>query len=407
MSATGPDHGSAGPLTILPALRAGRCDDGGFRLTRKFLDGLLAYAQRWPGPVRVWMAPAQGADSNLDHVEVRPGALPLHLGWLEPDPASLERVMRGSAVVLASLVDRHAHLAAAARRSGVSLVYVTEQSLRTRRQIIGAEAGGPLRRLYRLGWTTALERRYRAAVAAATGVQCNGTPTHEAYRAVNRNALLYFDTRVRDEMVVTPAALEARLDRLARGGPLQLFFTGRLVRIKGVEHLPLVAEALRRAAVPFDMHLCGGGDREPAVRRSIERLGLTRHVRLHGILDFATRLVPMVAAEADLFLCCHRQGDPACTYLETLACGVPLAGYANDAMRGIAAACGAGWTVPLDRPAALARVIASLSANRGAIAAAARAARTFALHHTFERTMDARVDHLRRCAGLGAGRRAA
>jgi glycosyltransferase involved in cell wall biosynthesis len=300
--------------------------------------------------------------------------------------------------VLASLVDKHVHLPKVCRSAGAALVYVSEYSLRTRCQIIRAETANPILRWRREKWTTRLETRCRRAVAAADGVQCNGTPTFVAYRPVNRNPLLYFDTRVRLGEMASAQTLALRRAELLNGGPLRLAFSGRLVPMKGVDHLPLVAAQLKRLGVAFTMDICGGGTLEPGLRAAIQGLGLATCVNLRGVLDFQTELVPLISRRADLFVCCHPQGDPSCTYLETMACGTPIAGYANEAMDGLLRLSGAGWATPMNDPKALAERIAALDRRRSELVQASASARSFASRHSFEHAMRRRVDHLLECA---------
>ena len=116
-----------------------------------------------------------------------------------------------------------------------------------------------------------------------------------------------------------------------------------------------------------------------------------------GRLDFEKELLPFILwqSDVDVFVCCHRQGDPSCTYLETMSCGVPIVGYANEAFAGFVARSGAGWTSPLNRPRALAAKIAQLAAHPEDIREHAFRSLAFAREHTFEETFAARIAHLR------------
>jgi len=389
---------TAGALYILPALRATPDAGGRILLTRKFLDGAAAYAERWPGPVMVCMSANDRPDGNLDHVSVEPDELPFSFRWLEASDRAVTRQIRPASLVLASLVDRHTRMAERCASCGIALVYVSEYSLRTRRQIIRAETANPLLRVRRTWWTTQLEKRYERAVRAADGVQCNGTPVFQAYANVNRSPLLYFDSRVRRSMIVEPQILKARTDELRRGGALRLAFSGRLIPMKGADHLPLVAAELNRLGVAFRMDIYGAGESERAIRAGIDRLNLAGQVVLRGVLEFERELVPRISRDVDLFVCCHRQGDPSCTYLETMSCGTPIVGYDNEAFAGIVRHSGVGWPTPTDDPRALAGRIAALDADRACLAEAADRARVFAERHSFEDTMQRRVEHMRSCA---------
>src|SRR6185295_17610925 len=108
------------------------------------------------------------------------------------------------------------------------------------------------------------------------------------------------------------------------------------------------ADGLRKLGVRFTLDIAGGGTLDAEVRASVAQLGLTDHVRFHGVLDFHDQLLPLIKERADLFVCCHRQGDPSCTYLETFACGTPIAGYANGALDGLSRLSGAAFLSPMD-----------------------------------------------------------
>jgi glycosyltransferase involved in cell wall biosynthesis len=172
-------------------------------------------------------------------------------------------------------------------------------------------------------------------------------------------------------------------------------FSGRLIRMKGADHLPLVAAELNRRQIPFEMTICGDGVLADSMRQQIASLGLSSCVRMPGVLDFATELVPFVKRKDDVFVCCHRQGDPSCTYIETMSCGVPIVGYENEALGGMLRRVPAGIGVPMDDVAALADALARLHADRATLAAMSRRALEFAAENTFEETVRKRMEHLR------------
>jgi hypothetical protein len=121
-------------------------------------------------------------------------------------------------------------------------------------------------------------------------------------------------------------------------------------------------------------------------------------MKLPGNLDFKTELTPLTKRQVDVFVRCHRQGDPSCTYLDVLGWGVPFVGYDNEAFRGVVRHSHTGWMVPMNQPERLAGQIAVLNTNRAAAVSAAYQALDLARQHTFERTFLARIEHLRACA---------
>lgn len=387
----------------MPYLRAHQAASGNLVLTRKFLEGAKAYAEHWPGRVTVAVMKASEPDTNLDHEEVVPGRWPFEV--IER-PDRLDRWgerMRQASLVL--MTDSLFYEPVDTR--DVRYVLTTENTFRTRCQMIFAENPSLLRSGWRL--LKAIRRRLRvgAAVRGAAGIQCNGLPTYNVYGRRHANGLLYFDSRMTRADVIGEQRLEQRLETLTAGSPLRLIFSGRLTRIKGVDDLPLVAAELRRLDISFEMHVCGGGDRATSLAQQVRQLGLEDSVKLHGVLDFRRELLPMVRERSDLFICPHLQGDPSCTYLETLGGGVPIVGYANEAWAPLVGLSKGGWKTPLGKPQGLAQQVAELAERRQDIAAASRAARLFALQHTFEQTFRKRVDHLISCARLPQPSRAA
>lgn len=388
---------SGGRLLLLPSLQVGRGPRGGHVLTKKFVEGAEAYVRRWPGPVTVAIEPSTQPDGNLDHAEWLPEELGFEVVRVSfADRAAMDPLFRDSALVAAGLDHRQAHLAAWAKRAGTKIVYTSEYTLQTRFQIVDAEGGTSLQRTKRKVWAAMQEARYVRALLQADAIQCNGEPTYRLYRRLVKDSLLFFDTRTSDAMVVDDHALRAKRERALAGEPLHLAFSGRLNHMKGADLLVAVAKDLAGRGVPFSFDVFGDGPLAADMRRDSRELG--EQFRMRGVLDFASELVPLVKRDIDLYVICHRQGDPSCTYLETLACGVPIVGFANEAWRGLADHGRFGWSAKMEDVPAIADRIEHLHRNRGELASAMDEARDFASSHTFERTFAKRLDHLQSVA---------
>lgn len=389
------ERSAAKALVILPSIGAVSHADGQITITRKFLDGAAEMAKHWDGPLEVILPPIEAATDNLDSVRIDPRDFGVSVKVVPFEAARLRPELAGAGIVLASVYYQLNDVADWCRQVAVPCVYVAEYTLRTRLQILAAEVTNPLIRTRRRFWEYGQERKIRAGLRLAAGVQCNGTPTYDAYQSLNAGPLLFFDGRVERKMLISPDELAPRLEALQTGCPLRLAFSGRLIRMKGADHLLLVARELKRRQVPFEMTICGDGVLADGMRRQIASFGLQDCVRMSGVLDFAKDLLPFIKREVDLFVCCHRQGDPSCTYIETMSCGVPIVGYANEALAGILQRVAAGTGVPMDDVSALAAAIAQLHADRQTLAAMSRSALEFAAANTFEETFRKRIEHLR------------
>src|ERR1700722_10242190 len=102
----------------------------------------------------------------------------------------------------------------------------------------------------------------------------------------------------------------------------------------------------------------------------------------------------------DLFVCCHIQSDPSCTYLESFGAGLPIVGYYNRMWRGLLKASGAGYASPMGKPTKVVDDIAKLITARELDELSARALE-FAKRHTFELEFQKRVDPLNAAGKAG------
>lgn len=382
-------------LILLPSLCAKRVSDTQMIITQKFLDGVLEYLKYWPSKLVVMLEEDVNLSNNLDNVIVDVSQLPFQIRLVDYDFIQDTEEFCKDIIVVAAVSHRQNHISKVCNLKKIPSIYISEYSLKTRIQIINATNTNLFRIIRKYVWEILQERKQEKAIALATGVQCNGTPTFTAYQAINQHALLYFDSRITEDMLIDLNELEERLHKCQDKKPLRLVFSGRLMKIKGADHLILVAMELKKLGVKFEMFICGDGDIKPQMINQIAELGLTDSVQMMGNLDFKNDLVPFVKRNADLFICCHRQGDPSCTYLETMSCGVPILGYDNEAFVGLVNDSHTGWFVKMNRPDLLAKKIAELDGNRQLIVMESRKSAEFSRHHTFEKTFQKRINHIK------------
>ncbi|MDD9971532.1 MAG: glycosyltransferase [Myxococcales bacterium] len=386
-------------LVVVTNAEADLHADGSIGMTAKFVDGMARYAELWDGPIRCVCPPREAPNTDLDPTTVRSGECGFEVQVSHLDAASLRPALSDAAVVMASAGYLQNHISTLGTEMDVPVVYVCELSIRTRLDIARSEERRPVRLARRAAWELNQERKQRQAIRRGRGVQCNGTPTYDAYRSLTDNALLYFDTRSDDTIIASDAAVERRLAQ-HRNGRLRLGFSGRLVSIKGVDDLVAVAVALAERGVDFEFQIFGDGDRRQSMQAVIDEANLSDRVQLCGAVDFASELMPRIRDEVDLFVCCHLQGDPSCTYLETMACGVPIVGYANEAFAGLLERVNAGQAVKVGDVQALADLIERIAQRREQLYPWSRTAVAFAREHSFERTFERRIAHMASVAGL-------
>ena len=277
---------------------------------------------------------------------------------------------------------------------GAIFVAITELSLLTQLQIARSTHGWGLQLIKSAGWLILNHRRALREIQLAKGLQCNGTPAFDAFARYNASPLLYFDNRTSSDLCASPADLEDRFALLYQRQRLRLLFSGRLSPIKGVHHLVPLACSLRAQGTPFEFWIAGDGPLRASLQAEITEQGLQDQVQLLGTLDFESELMPMLRREIDLFVCPHLQGDPSCTYLETLCAGVPIVGYANEAWRGLQRLSSAGRLCASARPHAMASEIGALSIDFAALRQLANHALAFGSQHLFDAEFERRIAHL-------------
>lgn len=381
-------------LIVLPSIQALKRSGGNFVLTQKYLEGVQALARFWPGPVTSLVELTVEKSTDFDHIEVdaqMPDAA------IEVRPASPGAVMErahGAAAVLGTLNRRDAALAPLCLRAGLPLIFVTEYTPSTEMQIVRAGTRNPLLRLRRKLWLARTTVIRNAAARQAAALQCSGTPTFEYYADMQPNRLLFFDNRLRADEILTEDACKEKFATLRSGRPLRLVYGGRFVPMKGVMDLPEVASALNAAGLRFQLDIYGDGPLRTKLVGRISELSLGGSVRVHPPDDFRTGWTRMLKESADVFVCCHPQGDPSSTYPEVMSCGVPIVGYDNEAFKGIAAHSNTGWLVENGAPRAMAAKIIELDTDREALERAALEGLAFARRTAFETTFKARAEHL-------------
>ena len=382
-------------LLILASLPALRNSEGQWLLPGKFVTGMKAYAKRWPGPIVVGLQAGDAPTGDLDNRYFSPDELPFELLTVSfPELAAYGGSLLEGAVVLAILNHTLYGLGQRCLECGAIFVANAELSLRTQLQIAKATHGWGWQLIKTGVWLTLNHRHAVQEIRLAQGLQCNGTPTFDAFARYNPSPLLYFDNRTTSELCATSADLEVRFASLSQRQRLRLLFSGRLHPIKGVHHLIPLALALRAQGTPFELWIAGDGPLMTALQAQVADEGLQEQVRLLGALDFERELLPLLRQEVDLFVCPHLQGDPSCTYLETLCAGVPIVGYANEAWSGLQRLSSAGRLCVSARPQSMAKEVEYLSTDFSALRQLADQALAFSSQHVFETEFDRRIAHL-------------
>ena len=381
-------------LTILPSVPIWT-KSGNITFDRKFYDGISEYCALWPGMVRCVMRISSDELPEFGLVTIPIGKLKFEIQIVDSCRSINDSHLSGSDTVMASGDNNDLlHISYICKERSIRCIYIIEKPLKVQLKIISLNSPTLLHQLKRAIFCIRQEARRLKAFKLSDGVQANGVPSFESYSSQYKDDLLYFDNRIKLKDLITPSEIKKRLCYLKEGKPLRLAFSGRLIKIKGADDLIKVAEALDQKGVDFTFTIYGTGSLDEYIRSQIHEKRLTAKVFFKGPVDFYEILLPALKETTDLFICLHKQGDPSCTYLETLACGIPILGYANEAFAGILSKNDIGWSAPMNDITAIAELVARLNIQRDLISQKSHNSIKMAKENHFEITYKRRVSHL-------------
>ena len=278
-------------------------------------------------------------------------------------------------------------------RKNKLVVPIVEHNRRTAADLARLRAPTALRGVARRIKSHQHHRHLARLVSESDSVHCNGYPAFNEMRRRNPRALLYLDSRLQVTAIASKETVTQRcLPSRIQSEGVRTFYSGRLESFKGALDLIRIARLLRDSGVPFTLDIYGDGSLARRLEDGLQRHQLRKHVQLRGYLPYED--LQERARGYDLFLCCHPQGDPSCTYIETMGAGVPIVGYGNCMWESTQADSEAGVVVPVGRPRALADAVRDLWRNPDTLLQMSLAARAFAMEHSFGSEMLKRSESL-------------
>jgi len=370
---------------------AARIRDGLLHVDRKFLTGMLRNAETIDAPMLTIHPRLDEGVATMDLVQVPVDSLPFKVLTVEPGAApsaDLRAAVEASSLLYGSLEWGVEALARAAR---IPYVLVLEYDLQTQVTVTTSQVTNPLRKLVRRARCVAsFHRQAVPQMRAAAALHCNGFPVYDESARYNDERLLYLDSRMTAEMVIGVAELHARLAQRRERGRIRLLFSGRYEPMKGsLDAVKVAIECLRRG-LDIEFHSYGQGSLRDAMRELAASAPVPDRIVVHDAIPY-----PELVEHSrgfDLFVCCHVQSDPSCTYLESFGSGLPIVGYANRMWARLATESSCGVATTMGDPNAAADALAVLIGDADRFDQLSLQARDYALAHTFEREFALRID---------------
>jgi glycosyltransferase involved in cell wall biosynthesis len=375
-----------------------RLDRGVLFVDRKFHLGMQNYLSSISHPIVSIHPESAGRENTMDMLEVPLKGLGYRVMAINngtnaakaaQDAAHMADQIRSSRLVYGGGLGSEA-LCAVAR---IPQIAVLEYDLATRIKVSTSQVGNPLRKVSRALRVYVEYLNGIADLRRSAGIHCNGYPIFDATEGYNANRLLYLDSRMYKEMVISDQQLETRLSR-PNAGPLKLLFSGRFDPIKGAVDAVRVGLACVVHGLDIELHCYGQGIQRDDMLRLASHPSAQGRIHIHEAVTYPELL--KIARDFDVFVCCHVQSDPSCTYLESFGSGLPIVGYANRMWRRLCEESGAGFSSPLNQPNQVVEGVKRIVGDADLRRSMSRRARQFALSHTFECEFKLRTDDINR-----------
>jgi colanic acid/amylovoran biosynthesis glycosyltransferase len=360
--------------------------DGKLTVDRKFHVGMQLYAELIHAPLVTVNPPARDGEKIMDAIEVPIQSLPYRIST---EKEELRELIEGAMLVYG--YENGMDAWTIAHEVGVPYIMIHELDLQMQMIENSSKASNPIRKAVRRVRSAINYYRGITAIRRAHSLHCNGYPIHEATAAYNANRLLYLDSRMSADMLISDEELRSRLESRKRR-PLKLLYSGRYEPLNGSLDAVKVGLECERRGIDVEMHCYGQGSLAGKMRKA----AAGSRVQIHDAVPYPELV--KIARTFDLFVCCHIQSDPSCTYLESMGAGLPIVGYENRMWRGLLKDSGAGFASPIGKPGRVADDIHSLLRN-GELDAISVQALRFANQHTFAIEFQKRVDSINAAAG--------
>ena len=365
------------------------------RIDRKFLLGMGAYANNISIPIATVHPEAKPESFIMDLVSVPLSELPYLVLVLKTDRSGelppLERARLQSQLAKSRLVYGGGFGSSRfCREHGIPQIRVLETDLRSQIVVSTSAVSSPLRKFVRCIRIISSYLQDIYSLSKAARLHCNGYPAYFETRFFNTDRLLYLDSRMSMADIISEADLERRLASNVNR-PLRLLFSGRFEPLKGAVDCVRVGIECLRMGVDIEMHCFGQGSQSNEMKHLANESGCGK-IYVHDAISFP-ELVER-SREFDIFVCCHIQSDPSCTYLESFGSALPIVGYSNRMWRHLQRHSGVGSTAPIGNYKLLAAHVKKYSIERDSLGQHSTLARAFAVEHCFESEFKKRTDDI-------------
>lgn len=227
-------------------------------------------------------------------------------------------------------------------------------------------------------------KKFKQLIHNASGIEINGDGAYEEYGSINPRTIRYYDHRIyQHDLDSVQISTQPK-----NGAGITIAFSGRWTAIKGTDLFLEIAAQTHALNPDIQFVIMGDGEYRDLVQEyqypNLQNL---------GFIKFDPEWKKYVRDYVDIMLLPHRQGDPSCTYFESLGMGVPVAGFSNDTLTPLVKR-GVGWEFSRFDVSAAAQKIVELNRDYAQVTQRALQAHKFMSDKSFEKTNRMRAEHM-------------
>ncbi|WP_277245592.1 glycosyltransferase [Micrococcus terreus] len=352
-----------------------------YAIEDRALSGLIAAAEVWDGSIVV-VAPEgeTSAAVSVDSTLVSASQLPFEIVMT---PLTVEAVEDLNLDVVTAL---HSPKMDFVRHLRTPVVLTSEQTMSIRHGINRSHLRGISLMRASLGLIR-MEKRLRGLLRHALSAQFNGPASMKSYGGLVNEPLVFQDHRVLSRDISAARSVSP----WDGSRPLRLGFSGRLISIKGPEFAVELAKRAAEAGLPVELYVFGAGALENRLRAEAGD-----NVYFEGFKNFRTEWLPAVQEGIDVMVMPHVQGDPSCTYFESLGSGAPILGFDNETLTPLVEEHDIGWTVKKRDVDALLTELRRIIGDPEMLADTRERGLNLVADNSFEVTTQRRMDHIQK-----------
>ena len=372
-----------------------RLANGRLLIKNSLIHELRRFQLHWPHHLRVILQPTKiHPTSSEEYCELEQSQLPFELLIIDYSSSEFRDYISKFSIVLLIDSKETVDIAKFCIKNHIPFFWISDHPFLVRLQLSALEEKNTFSFAVRFAKEASLEQKYRQIARKAIGIQCHGTPSYYHYHKINDNTITYYLNPEPEPQLISKAELTTRLNiSKDTQNRLRMIIACDLYKKNGTQYILELARLLQNYKILYKICILGEGPEKGKIQTSLTDNHLGQDV------EFKSQIKTKDWYQFDLSICLQLQSEPNPNYIRALSCGIPLVGFANDAIVGLCKGSQAGKIVPLWKIKSIAKAISEFDKNRELLIQASQNARELSRKYTLDKMLSKRIQHIQNSLG--------